>query len=185
MKTRLLTIAAWLALAFATYYASIWALPRVIMNRVHQIAEPADAPQAAQARGNLAVFPAMTSHSSRQVVMPSPDLLYAICSLDISQRPARISAHPTQAPAYWSIALYAANSDNFFAINDRQANSQPVQLILLAPGQAAPKDLPANTKLVSAPSTKVLLLMRTLATDYAKDSAALEVARRSLRCESV
>jgi uncharacterized membrane protein len=160
MKHRLPTIAAWLLLAFATYYASIWALPRVIMQRVHKVAEPADAPPASKSAGSVAVFPAMTSHASRQVVMPSPDLLYAICSLDLSQRPARIQAHPVQAPAYWSIALYAANSDNFFAINDRQAAGQPVQLILLAPGQATLTGLSATTQIIQA-------------------------ARRSLRCEPV
>jgi uncharacterized membrane protein len=188
MNKRLPWIAAWLAIAFAVYYASIWALPRLIMQRVHQIAAPVNAPPASQPSNlaaNLAVFPAMTSHASRQVVMPSPDLLYSICSLDLSQRPARISAHPIQAPAYWSIALYAANSDNFFTINDREANGQPVQILLTAPGQALATDLSANTQVIAAPSHKVLLLMRTLATDYATDQAALEVARRSLRCEQV
>jgi uncharacterized membrane protein len=194
MKQRLPTIAAWLLIAFATYYASIWALPRVMMQRVHKVAAPADAPSGAPPantastatdinKGNLAVFPAMTSHNSRQVVMPSPDLLYAICSLDLSQRPARIQAHPVKAPAYWSIALYAANSDNFFAINDRQAAGQPINILLTAPGQAQPGGTPGNAKTIQAPSQRVLLLMRVLATDYAKDKEALEAARRSLRCE--
>lgn len=184
MKTRLPAIAAWLALAFAVYYASIWALPRVIMQRVHKIAAPADAPPATQSSpGNLAVFPAMTTHASRQVVMPSPDLLYSICSLDLSQRPARITAHPVQAPAYWSIALYAANSDNFFTLNDRQAAGKPVQLLLKTNGQATPTGLDANTQIIQSPSPRVLLLMRTLATDYARDKETLEAARRSLRCE--
>ena len=70
----------------------------------------------AEERGTGPLFPPMTDASQRRVVMPSPDLLYATCAFDVRQRPLRIQADP-KLPGYWSIALYAANSDNFFVLN--------------------------------------------------------------------
>ena len=43
--------------------------------------------------------------------------------------------------SYWSIALYGANSDNFFVLNDGKANGAPVDLWLVSEG-ANPTDHP-------------------------------------------
>jgi len=115
------------------------------------------------------------------VVMPSPDLLYATCAFDVRQRPLRIQADP-KLPGYWSIALYAANSDNFFVLNDRQAAGAPVDLVLVGPDTAKPGVLPAGAKVVTAPGGRGLLLMRVLVGDYAVERESVEAARRTLRC---
>ena len=107
------------------------------------------------------LLPPMTDHTQRRVVMPSPDLLYAICSYDLATRPLRLRADP-KLPTYWSIALYAANSDNFFVLNDRQAGGQPVDLLLVGPGGATPPDLAKGTRVVATPSARGLVLMRVL-----------------------
>ena len=92
----------------------------------------------------------MTDHTARRVVMPSPDLLYATCRMDLSQGPLRIQADP-KTPRYWSIALYASNSDNFFVLNDRQANGQPVDLWLVGPHSPVATDTgPAGARRVQA-----------------------------------
>jgi uncharacterized membrane protein len=103
----------------------------------------------------------------------------------------RIRADP-KTPHYWSIALYAANSDNFFVINDRQAAGLPVDIVLNGPspyptGAPSPSQpasaQPTGSQTVHAPSTQGLLLMRVLVTDYTRERDIVEAARRSLQCE--
>jgi len=131
---------------------------------------------------NQAAFPPPVTAQSRQVVMPSPDLLYSVCVFDVHQGPVRITVHP-QLSSYWSIALYASNSDNFFVINDRKAAGKPVDLWLVSEGaNANGKDVPEGSAVVVAPSTEGFLLMRVLTSDYAAEKNTVEPARRTLQC---
>ena len=163
------------AIGLLTHLAVIWAIPYAIM-----AALSAAAP--AEGRGpGVAYFPPMTDHTQRRVVMPSPDLLYATCSFDVRQQALRIQADP-RLPGYWSIALYAANSANFFVLNDRKAAGVPVDLVLIGPDTPEPADVPAGARLVRAPGGRGLLLMRVLVSDDAAEREAAEVGRRTLRC---
>jgi uncharacterized membrane protein len=172
-----------LALAAAVHLLALWAAPRLIMHRVlSQLSGP-----------GLPVLPPMTDHLQRRVVMPSPDLLYALCPFDLSRRPLRVRADPASAgvTGYWSIALYASNSDNVFVLNDRAAAGRPVDLLLLAPGTTVPASgsgdaAPAagsGARRVGMPTARGLLLMRVLVDGTAAGTAAAEAARRTLRCE--
>ncbi len=165
----------WLLVAAAVHLLAVWALPRVIMWRLSATAAPQE---------KAAVYlPPMTDHTQRRIVMPSPDLLYATCALDVSERPLRISAD-LRTPGYSSIALYASNSDNYFVLNDRQAVGAPVDLVLIGPqAYAQAPVIPPGTRTVTAPSSKGLLLMRVLVADYAAQKEVVEAARRTLRCE--
>lgn len=166
-----------LATAALSHIAAVWALPYAIMHVLM------DGPQArAMAMHNQAAFPPPVSARVRTVVMPSPDLLYSVCAYDLGKGPVRIQANP-QLPTYWSIALYAANSDNFFVLNDRQAQGAPVDILLVssdAPQAALPPT--PNVRVVRSPSTKGFLLMRVLTPDYSQDRDVVEPARRSLNC---
>jgi uncharacterized membrane protein len=170
-------IGATLALATAVHLLAVWAVPRVIMGRVLSAAQP---------EKTTGVFlPPMTDASARRIVMPSPDLLYATCAFDVGTRPLRIRADP-KSPRYWSIALYADNSDNFFVINDREAAGKPIDIVLIGP-KAYPQApaLPAGASVIDAPSARGLLLMRVLVADYAADKSVVEAARSTLRCEAL
>jgi uncharacterized membrane protein len=162
------------AVALLTHVLVVWAIPYVIMAAL-SMSRPAEE------RGTGPLFPPMTDATQRRVVMPSPDLLYATCAFDVREHALRIQADP-KLPGYWSIALYAANSDNFFVLNDRQAAGAPVDLVLIGPDMAKPGALPAGARLVKAPGGRGLLLMRVLVGDYAAEREAVEAARRSLRC---
>jgi uncharacterized membrane protein len=156
---------------------AVWAVPRVIMGRVLSAAQP---------EKTTGVFlPPMTDASARRIVMPSPDLLYATCAFDVGTRPLRIRADP-KSPRYWSIALYADNSDNFFVINDREAAGKPIDIVLIGP-KAYPQApaLPAGASVIDAPSARGLLLMRVLVADYAAEKSVVEAARSTLRCEAL
>lgn len=170
-------IGATLALATAVHLLAVWAVPRVIMGRVLSAAQP---------EKTTGVFlPPMTDASARRIVMPSPDLLYATCAFDVGTRPLRIRADP-KSPRYWSIALYADNSDNFFVINDREAAGKPIDIVLIGP-KAYPQApaLPAGASVIDAPSARGLLLMRVLVADYAAEKSVVEAARGTLRCEAL
>ena len=164
-----------IATAALVHLLAVWALPRAIMWRLSATASTEE-------RAGV-YLPPMTDATQRRIVMPSPDLLYATCSIDVSQRPMRIRADP-KTPNYWSIALYAANSDNHFVLNDRQSGGAPVDLVVVGPkAYAQAPVLPPGTRVVNAPSAKGLLLMRVLVADYAAEREVVEAARRTLRCE--
>jgi uncharacterized membrane protein len=192
----LVHLGAWLALAAAVHLLAVWGLPRLIMQRV-LAGVRAEAPAAGGA-----LLPPLTDHTQRRVVMPSPDLLYALCALDLRTGPWRIRADAARpgAHGYWSVALYAANTDNFFVIGDRELQSGPLDLRVLGPDAAAGSDAATaatagtertdrinrtdrTEQSVRAPSARVLVLMRVLVGDATRDLAGAEAARRTLRCE--
>jgi uncharacterized membrane protein len=162
-----------LMLAIGLHLLVVWLIPRAItavfLRRI-----------AAQAGYNQIVLSPLPTDKSRDVVKPSSDLLYALCIYDISAGPVRISARPS--PGYWSIALYARNSDNFFHLNDLQVKDGRVDLILSDAGRSA--ELRArypDAILVQPASTVGLMLTRSLVLDPDDIKPAID-ARSSTRC---
>ena len=180
----------WLAVGLTvtvlTHLLTVWALPRLIMREAmaritNETAAQARAQGAPQAATGV-YLPPPTDHTQRRIVMPSPDLLYATCTLDLSKGPMRVTAEVDH-PRYWSVALYGANSDNFFVVNERSAAAQRLDLWVVPPG---PDRMSINAErgstVVDAPSRKVLLLMRLLLTDDPADLALAKASRSTLRC---
>lgn len=166
-----------MAVAASVNLLALWLLPQLIMQRaMAAIAGP---------QPPAAVLSPMTDHRQRRIVMPSPDLAYAVCVWDLSQRPLRVRAHPVQARHYWSLALYDSHSDNFHVLNDRQAHGHPVDWLLVGPVTPAPGDEAAGAQVIRTPSDKGLLLMRVLVADRLTEAAAAQAARQTLRCESL
>ena len=166
--------------AVLVHLLAVWATPGVIMrivgNKVTAIASGAAVPGVAEAHDGVLHAPQVTAQS-RSVVMPSPDMLYSVCTFDVSQRPLHISAHPALG-SYWSIALYASNTDNFYVLNDRQAGSKPVDLTLVSRHSADA----GKPGVVVPPTDTGVLLMRVLTGNYEAEKAVLEPARRTLQC---
>lgn len=164
------------ALAVLAHQFTLWALPRWIMHRTIQAIT--GGPGAAPLR------PPLTDHTQRRVVMPSPDLLYATCAWDVSRKPMRVRVRLDGVP-YASVALYAANSDNFWVANGEGLAGQALDLWIRSAqaegGQASP---PAGAQVVAAPSDTGLLLMRVLVGDVGRDLAKAEAVRQSLRCDT-
>lgn len=184
----------WLAVGLTVtvlmHLLTVWALPRLIMREaMARIAQETTAQTRAQARAQGwpqaatgAYLPPPTDHTQRRIVMPSPDLLYATCALDLSKGPMHITAEVAH-PRYWSVALYGANSDNFFVVNDRSAAAQRLDLWVVPPGaDRTTMKAEDGSTVVEAPSRKVLLLMRLLLTDDPADLALAKAARSTLRC---
>ena len=112
-----------------------------------------------------------TTETSRRVVRPSPDLAYSACVYDLGKGPVRVTAAAWD--DYMSVSVFAANSDNIFAINDRQA-PRGIQLILVRKGEARPS-VPGAI-IVESPSTRGIVLQRRLA-PTAERFAKAEAAR--------
>lgn len=127
---------------------------------------------------NTTVYPDLPTHESRQVVKPSPDLLYTICTYNLTNGPLRITASIPEGH-YWSLSIYGDNSDNFFVINDRQAGGDMVDLILVGTGTRLynPQKLP----IIEAESFSGVILTRTLVSS-GEDAAMLSDFRRNTTC---
>jgi uncharacterized membrane protein len=179
-------LAVGLTVAVLTHLLTVWALPRLIMREAmaritDETATQARAQGAPQAATGV-YLPPPTDHTQRRIVMPSPDLLYATCTLDLSKGPMRVTAEVAH-PRYWSVALYGANSDNFFVVNERSAAAQRLDLWVVPPGaDRSSMNAERGSTVVDAPSRKVLLLMRLLLTDDPADLALAKASRSTLRC---
>lgn len=168
-----LHFAAALLIAVATHLLAVWALPRVIMDRIITLGGGD-----ARAQGTTGVYlPPPTDHTQRRIVMPSPDLLYATCAFDLRNGPLRVTLQ-TDYPRYWSIALYASTSDNFHVVNDRKAVQGIVDFTVVGPSSASS----SSDAAVVAPTSRGFLLLRLLVNDDPQVRAAAEATRRRLRC---
>ncbi|MCF8156704.1 MAG: DUF1254 domain-containing protein [Rhodoferax sp.] len=167
--------------AILVHLIAVWSAPRLIM----QVLMHGPMAQTMNMQ-NQAAFPPAVTAASRTVVMPSPDLLYSVCVFDVTAGPVRITANP-QLKSYWSIALYASNSDNFFVINDRKADGRPVDLWLVSAtgtsdARPIPASMPDGASVVVSPSKTGFLLMRVLTGDYESEKDIVEPARHTLAC---
>ena len=161
-------------IAVAVHYATVAYLPNVIMWRV-------TAALGAKAVNTISHGDRPTA-ASRAVVKPSPDLFYSYCTFDVTRAPLKITtAAPTD--TYWSVAFYASNTDNFFVLNDKQAKGQPATIVLIGRSQVVPPQ-PEGTIVISAPTTKGIVLFRTLINDDAREPE-LDRQRRAAKCEQL
>jgi uncharacterized membrane protein len=117
--------------------------------------------------------------TSHKVVLPSPDLLYSICSYDLGPGPLRVTAE-IPAGTYWSLSAYDTNTDNYYSINDLRAAAPAIDLLLAQTGQAIPANL-QNLPVIHAPGRRGLLLFRTLI-DSEAHFAGLDAMRRKASC---
>ena len=65
-----------------------------------------------------------TSEASRNVVRPSPDIIYSICAFDLSEGPVVLHVPWPEDGSYASVSFYDANTNNFAVINDRDDKSE-------------------------------------------------------------
>lgn len=172
MRGFLRTLGAIALIAGVVHLAVVWYVPRFIMEVAIE--------RSAEASGgfNKVLHAPPVDHTARRVVLPSPDLLYSTCTLDLSAGPVAVSATP---PAgYFSLSLFDTATDNVFVINDVQARGQPIRLLVSGP--STPEATPAPGEiLVKMPSHQGLLLLRALAATP-ELAAGADVARRTLSC---
>lgn len=143
-------------LAMLANVATVAALPRLINGYVmHRLVERSGG-------WNRAVAWPRATADSRIIVRPSPDLLYTSCAFDVSGGPLRIVSPVPD--SYASISGFAANTDNFFAVNDADvapaAGGSRQIVVIVARSEIAVTE--PGARVVVAPSDRGLILFRTL-----------------------
>jgi uncharacterized membrane protein len=127
---------------------------------------------------NHLYIPERITAKSRKIVRPAPDLAYTACAYDLSNGP--VMATLTAADTYTSLAVFADNTDNFFAINDQAITGDQVTVILRsAKHEIKPAE---NMILVQTPSDKGLILWRRVIASNS-DWPQVDAARRAVNCE--
>jgi uncharacterized membrane protein len=112
---------------------------------------------------NQWIFSPPATAASTDVIRPSADLLYSILCYDVSQHPLRVTANLSE---YSSISGFSMNSDNFFVIDDNQAKSNPIEVVLVAKGMTY-KDPTGKAYVIMAPSTRGILMIGAVVTSQA------------------
>lgn len=172
MKSWLPWVVAAIVGAAVVHAVVVLALPWVIMRlAINGVAE--------RNGYNAATFPPRADETARAIVRPSPDLLYSLCAFDVASSPLRIT---TEVPAetYWSVSLFAANTDNFYKQNDREARGGRVDLILAKSGASV--SVPPGATLVHTPTDRGMVLTRTLINEESR-LPELDQARRAFTCK--
>ena len=157
-----------LLLALATHFAIVFGMPRVLMNVAF------DRVSAHSAHINEMLRPPRVTEASRAIVRPSPDLEYSTCAYDLSHGP--VVMRVTAWPQYWSLSLYAANTDNYFVLDDREAHGG-AEITLVRAGHPHPKDA---ASVVESPTDRGIALVRRLAPSQAEFDAASAASARDV-----
>ena len=159
MKTSALSLLKWIAGivvgAWLGQYLLAMALPSLVMQTLYNVGS--------QDSGvNTLTTRLETDATSRQVVRPSPDLLYAICFYDLSEGPITV---PAPVPArYWSLQFYQMNTDNFAGITNQREQAYRIgstaEVMLVSDGQNAPE---FAGEVFTSPTTRGVMLLRASA----------------------
>lgn len=161
-----------LGAAIVAHLATIFAAPFVLMDAaIERISRDG-------AMMNQWIHPPRTSEESRRVVRPSPDLAYSACVYDLKDGPLHVTASAWD--DYMSVSVFAANSDNIFVQNDRQAPNG-VEFILVRRGQPAPE---TQLHIVESPSDRGIILQRRVAPTEERFAMA-DAARRDDVCGTI
>jgi uncharacterized membrane protein len=163
-----------LLLAIATHLLCVLLVPRLVMSAaMHRLATVTGG-------DNRARLAPPTDASSRRIVMPSPDMRYALCVYDLAGGSLEILADPRW-PTYWSVALYDARTDNYFSRNDRQLAGKPLHLRLVPAGASADfSTFPNAGEIVESPTRRGVVLLRLLVAGEAE--GGVKVPEEVLRC---
>jgi uncharacterized membrane protein len=164
-------IAATLLIAVVVHAASVLLLPRLMMRTMAAITKTV--------ADNTIFYPPRPTATERGIVRPSPDLLYSICVYDLGAAGGalRISTHDMP-NTYWSVSVFDAETNNFYALNDRQTKTGGADFLLAAKGAAiAAGQLPV----IAAPTDRGIVLLRMLVDDERRLSE-IEAARHNAKC---
>lgn len=119
------------------------------------------------ARMNQWIHRPRVTEASRGVVRPSPDLAYSTCVFDLGAGPLAITVEPWG--DYMSLSLYAANTDNFYTLNDRAMPDSGARVIVHSPSQTVDPAARAGAHaVVESPSPRGVALLRRLAPTAAR-----------------
>jgi len=113
-----------------------------------------------------------------KVVADNPDTLTRSSIIDLSDGPVLFEADVPARDDYWSISLFAHNTDTYFVANDRSTGPGPYRLLIKTKDQPTPAGLAVDDVAVS-PSTRSFLIIRAIMPDR-DDKPGVEVLRAEI-----
>ena len=159
-----------LFVAVIVHVASMQAVPRLVMQFIVQHAEAASG-------SNVPVHRSLADAAARSIKLPSPDVFYSTCALDVSFGPVLVSVTP--GAAYLSLAVFDMKTDNIFVANDASTPGRPIRVLVEGPGQS--QTPPDGARIARIETSRGLVLLRALAAtpELARISNA---ARQTFTC---
>ncbi|MGK0266180.1 MAG: putative membrane protein [Maricaulis sp.] len=172
MRWSLPAAAAVIAGLLGFWFTLNW-IPGFIMTRAM------DRMESGGAAVNAVMHAPPVTETSRNVVRPSPDILYSVCPFDLSLGPLLIQARWPRSGSYASISLYDSRTNNIFTLSDRDTERAPA-IWLDLPDRAA---VPAGAISVQSPTETGLVLYRRIVEDPSTIPVA-DAERRSFMCDA-
>ncbi|WP_438730774.1 DUF1254 domain-containing protein [Parasphingorhabdus sp. DH2-15] len=170
-KAGIISIVLAIIAAIIGYFGVMALAPGYIMGRAWDgVTERAGAP-------NMMIHMPLPSAARRGIVRLSPDLIYSICTFDLSKGDLAITV-PAIDNHYWSLTMFDDQTNAFFVESDRDTKGQPISLTLSNKGTAG------EGRIVAAPSQKGIALVRILMNNRGEYDA-LDPLRRSADCKIV
>jgi len=154
-----------LALAVVLHLAAIWYFPRMVSRfSARKLLKFAG-------RWNTLGYRGLAT-AGRRSLTTNPDVVTAFGVYDASRGPVRIACAVPPWDNYWSISLFAWDTDNFFVVNDRTARSKKFDLVITSRKDQYQGS--EDEEVVVSPSKKGIVLVRIVIQD--RDDPA-ELAR--------
>lgn len=147
--------------------AFVWGYPLVVTERVLQSLAPLTPVN------HLTFQPTRSDASTRIVVAPNTDTLYAVGPLDLRGGPYALTL-PAIRDRYYSFQLLSAYTDSFGYIGTRATHASAGTWVITPPGWHG--SLPRGVTRISSPTIQVLLLGRFLVADDADVARVHELA---------
>ena len=157
------------AFAWAGQYVLALLLPNLAMETLYLLGDER------YGHNQLVVAP-VPDENSRQVVRPSPDLLYASCLYNLQDGALTIEAPVPE--RYWSMQFYQMNTDNYAGLTNQRAERNRVGTIArvtLISADQSPEDY--EGEVIQSPTSRGIVLLRASAIgDRSEQQAALDAS---------
>ena len=155
--------------AWVGQYLLAMLVPSLIMEVLYVIGKDRDG-------YNRMVVRPLPDATARDIVRPSPDLLYASCLYNLNDGPLLIEAPIPD--RFWSMQFYQMNTDNYAGISnqrDQRHRAGTVANVTLVGSRDDPADY--EGEVVQSPTGRGLILLRASASgDRALQQAALDAS---------
>lgn len=177
MRLKLIALAAVVALAAgaAGWTAALYMIPTLATDIMWRQFQKSGAQY-----NRLSPAIVRTAKTAR-VVADNPDTLTRSSIVNLENGPVLFEADVPAGGDYWSVSLFAHNTDTYFVANDRDAGPGPYRLLIKRADQATPAGLKVDAVAVS-PSTKSFLIIRAIMRDR-NDKAGAEALRQAVMKE--
>jgi uncharacterized membrane protein len=155
--------------AWAGQYLLALLVPNLVMETLYAVGT--------EQRGyNQLLVSQVPDETSRTVVRPSPDLLYASCIYNLEDGPIVIEA-PIPA-RYWSMQFYQMNTDNYAGITNQRDERHRVGSVVKVTLISTDESLANYTgEVIQSPTQRGMVLLRASAIgDRSAQQAALDAS---------